>query len=125
MSKSQEWLKEEAHLKEIYAKLQEMQIKVEQASHEEDETSRNFVRNLSDDIKMNTNSPIDSFESLIEIEAKNQQLAQLKFKREWLERQKDSIEKLLVSPYFAKLDVQYPDEASPESFYIEIGRAHV
>lgn len=120
VSKSQEWLKEEAHLKEIYAKLQEMQIKVEQASHEEDETSRNFVRNLSDDIKMNTNSPIDSFESLIEIEAKNQQLAQLKFKREWLERQKDSIEKLLASPYFAKLDVQYPDEASTESFYIGV-----
>ena len=120
MSKKNEWALEQEHLTMVYEKLLEMQRKVMNDSEEADEDSRSFLKNLAEDVRFNNASASDSFESLIEIEQKNQELAQLNYKKEWLEKQKANIGQLLEGPYFAKLDVQYPDEAEMDQFYIGV-----
>ncbi|MBP1042693.1 AAA family ATPase [Vagococcus sp. BWB3-3] len=120
MSKKNEWAIEQDYLTMVYGKLLEMQEKVFNDFDDAELDSRNFLKNLSDDIRINTSSASDSFESLIEVEQKNQELAQLNYKREWLEKQKRNIGQLLEGPYFAKLDVQYPDESEIEQFYIGV-----
>lgn len=120
MSNKQEWQKEQDHLSMVYDKLLEMERRVTNDSEEADEDSRLFLRNLSEDVRMNGASAADSFESLIQVEQKNQELAQLNYKREWLEKQKHVIKQLLEGPYFAKLDVQYPDETEMDQFYIGV-----
>lgn len=120
MSKKNEWAIEQDYLTMVYGKLLEMQEKVFNDFDDAELDSRNFLKNLSDDIRINTSSASDSFESLIEVEQKNQELAQLNYKREWLEKQKRNIGQLLEGPYFAKLDVQYPDESEVEQFYIGV-----
>lgn len=120
MSKNQEWQKEQDHLSMVYDKLLEMERRVMNDSEEADEDSRLFLKNLSEDVRMNGASAADSFESLIQVEQKNQELAQLNYKREWLEKQKHVIKQLQDGPYFAKLDVQYPDETEMDQFYIGV-----
>lgn len=120
MSSKQEWQKEQDYLSMVYDKLLEMERRVANDSEEADEDSRVFLRYLSEDVRMNGASAADSFESLIQVEQKNQELAQLNYKREWLEKQKLVIKQLLEGPYFAKLDVLYPDEEEIEQFYIGV-----
>lgn len=120
VSNKNEWAIEQGYLTKVYDKLLETQLKVYNESEDADENSRSFLKGLSDDLRMNNASASDSFESLIEVEQKNQELAQLNYKREWLAKQKNNIEQLLEGPYFAKLDVKYPDEAEVEQFYIGV-----
>ncbi|QIL45772.1 AAA family ATPase [Vagococcus coleopterorum] len=120
MSEKQEWQMEQDHLSMVYDKLLEMERRVYNDSEEADEDSRLFLRNLSEDVRMNGASAADSFESLIQVEQKNQELAQLNYKREWLEKQKNVIKQLLDGPYFAKLDVKYPEETEADQFYIGV-----
>lgn len=120
VSKKNEWALEQAYLDKVYNKLLETQEKVFNESEDAEFDSRNFLKGLSDDLRMNNASASDSFESLIEVEQKNQELAQLNYKREWLAKQKNNIAQLLEGPYFAKLDVKYPDEADVEQFYIGV-----
>lgn len=120
MSKNEDWQLEQGYLSDVYEKLLAMKNRVSNESEEADENSRLFLKNLSEDVRMNNSSAADSFESLIQVEQKNQELAQLNYKREWLEKQKNNIAQLLEGPYFAKLDVQYPDEEEMEQFYIGV-----
>lgn len=120
MTKKTEWELEQAHLAMVYEKLVEMERKVINEAEEADEDSRSFLKNLSEDVRMNNSSAADSFESLIQVEQKNQELAQLNYKREWLEKQKNNIKQLMAGPYFAKLSVLYPEETETDEFYIGV-----
>ncbi|MGX7030700.1 HelD family protein [Vagococcus zengguangii] len=118
--KNNEWQLEQDYLDFVYGKLLETQKEVLAESDETNENSKDFIKRLSEDLRFNTDSVADNFESLIEVEQKNQELAQLNYKRGWLERQKNNIAQLLEVPYFAKLDVQYPEEPELEQFYIGV-----
>lgn len=120
MSDEREWKLEEAYLDKVYNKLTETYQDVVQAAEHADQDSRQFIQGLSGDLRMSQDSISDSFESLIEVEQKNQELAQLNYKREWLAKQHHNVTQLMNSAYFAKLDVQYPDEEDVESFYIGV-----
>ena len=120
MANNNDWAVEQAYLSDVYAKLLETQEKVMYEAEGADQDSRSFLKGLSEDLRMNNASASDSFESLIEVEQKNQELAQLNYKREWLAKQHHNVTKLLEGPYFAKLDVLYEDEEDIEQFYIGV-----
>lgn len=115
-----EWQLEQDYLSFVYGKLLETQTQVIAEAEEANESSREFVNRLSDDLRISGGSVGESFEALIEVEQKNQELAQINYKRGWLEKQKANLEQLLEVPYFAKLEVQYPEETDLEEFYIGV-----
>ncbi|MGX6977937.1 HelD family protein [Vagococcus elongatus] len=120
MGNKKEWQAEQAYLTFVYDKLLATQKQVVAEAEDTNESSKQFVQELSSDLRMSSDSVSDSFESLIEVEQKNQELAQINYKREWLEKQKHNLAQLLTTPYFAKIDVLYPDEAEIEKFYIGV-----
>jgi DNA helicase-2/ATP-dependent DNA helicase PcrA len=111
---------EEKHLESIYQKL------VQRKS-----TLRSFLDNgyanhlqelqaIGTDIRLNFDNLSDSLETYAAIESKNREIDQMNLSLQAAEKELATIDRLLKSAYFGKIDVDFLDDEPTESFYIGI-----
>lgn len=111
---------ERAHLQSVYEKLvaeretskQLIQEKTEQAAYDRKQNAQ--------EIRLNFDNFADSLDTYAAIEMKNREVDQAKHSLQVLERKLAKIDRLLPSPYFGKIELQFPEEKASDSFYFGI-----
>lgn len=73
-----------------------------------------------DDIRMSNDNWGDRLDSFAVIEMKNREMDQRRFSIQMAEKKLNQINRLLVSPYFGKIDVLFDEDEDIEPFYIGI-----
>ncbi len=84
------------------------------ASHLQD------LQTIGTDIRLNFDNLSDSLETYAAIESKNREIDQMNLSLQTAEKELAAVERLLQSPYFGKIVVDFLDGESAESFYIGI-----
>ncbi|WP_291292923.1 UvrD-helicase domain-containing protein [Enterococcus sp.] len=111
---------EEQHLAFVYQKLvtrqQALRLFLDKgyASHLQD------LQAIGSDIRLNFDNLSDSLETYAAIESKNREIDQMNLSLQSAEKELATIERLLKSPYFGKIAVDFLDGEAAESFYIGI-----
>ena len=78
------------------------------------------LQTIGTDIRLNFDNFSDSLETYAAIESKNREIDQMNLSLQTAEKELAAVERLLQSPYFGKIVVDFLDGESAESFYIGI-----
>lgn len=109
---------EEAYLKNVYQKLidkkNELRESMDTAKIEGDQS----LKEMAGELRLNFDSYLDNLDTFSMIEMKNREIDQMNIKQKNAENQLAKIERLLKSPYFGKVVVDFLDNEPKESFYI-------
>ncbi len=115
--------KEQEHLSSTYKKLLDMKDKLESQISELNEKAVEDKNDIRDNIRFDYADIETTMETLTEIEVWNRYIDTYNVESNSLGKRLSTVNKLLESPYFAKIELQFSDEETPESFYI--GRASI
>lgn len=114
-----DWQFEAKHLQDVYQELVEMSGLLETLLVETKATGVETLTQINGDISLNFDSVLDNLDTFSMIEIKNKEMDQLKVKWQQAEGELEKIKRLLIAPYFGKVDVRFPEE-EVESFYFGI-----
>ncbi len=114
---------EEAYLASVYRQLLEKQEEYQQLLQETSAYGRDSLQTMSEDIRINFESYLDNLDTYSLIEMKNREIDQLNLKIQSANETLKKIERLLMSPYFGKIEIDFLEEEaqgknSHEAFYI-------
>ncbi|EOF55129.1 hypothetical protein SE1_02685 [Enterococcus hirae EnGen0127] len=114
---------EEAYLASVYRQLLEKQEEYQQLLQETSAYGRDSLQTMSEDIRINFDSYLDNLDTYSLIEMKNREIDQLNLKIQSANETLKKIERLLMSPYFGKIEIDFLEEEaqgknSHEAFYI-------
>lgn len=115
--------KEQQHLTKTYDKLLEMKKDLESQILSLDEKAADEKNDIRDNIRFDYADIETTMETLAEIEVWNRYIDTYNVESTTLKKRLDTVNKLLESPYFAKIQLKFDDGEEPESFYI--GRAAI
>ena len=76
------------------------------------------LKEMAGELRLNFDSYLDNLDTFSMIEMKNREIDQMNIKQKNAENQLAKIERLLKSPYFGKVIVDFLDNEPQESFYI-------
>ena len=76
------------------------------------------LKEMAGELRLNFDSYLDNLDTFSMIEMKNREIDQMNIKQKNAENQLAKIERLLKSPYFGKVIVDFLDNEPKESFYI-------
>lgn len=76
------------------------------------------LKEMAGELRLNFDSYLDNLDTFSMIEMKNREIDQMNIKQKNAENQLAKIERLLKSPYFGKVVVDFLDNELKESFYI-------
>ncbi|EGP5619000.1 AAA family ATPase [Enterococcus faecium] len=76
------------------------------------------LKEMAGELRLNFDSYLDKLDTFSMIEMKNREIDQMNIKQKNAENQLAKIERLLKSPYFGKVVVDFLDNEPKESFYI-------
>ncbi|GBG95860.1 ATP-dependent DNA helicase [Ligilactobacillus salitolerans] len=99
---------------EIKQQLKQAKKEYEKAHAETSSVEKNYLQNA----KVNTTEVDDRMETNAEIQQQKQLVAKNIQTEQILKEQLETLKDLKKSPYFGRIDIQDPDETSPESLYI-------
>ena len=116
-------IKEQEHLTLVYDKLLEMKKKLEDQIAALDEKAVDDKNDIRDNIRFDYADIETTMETLAEIEVWNRYIDTYNVESSSLGKRLDTVNKLLESPYFAKIELQFDPSEEPESYYI--GRAAI
>lgn len=114
---------EQAHLTETYNKLLKMKEDIEAQIKALDEKAVDDKNDIRDNIRFDYADIETTMETLAEIEVWNRYIDTYNVESNSLGKRLNSVKKLLESPYFAKIQLQFSEGEAPESYYI--GRAAI
>ena len=114
---------EQAHLTEIYNKLLKMKEDIDAQITALDEKAVDDKNDIRDNIRFDYADIETTMETLAEIEVWNRYIDTYNVESNSLGKRLSSVKKLLESPYFAKIQLQFSEGEAPESYYI--GRAAI
>lgn len=109
---------EQSHLTFVYKTLQETLQSIDKSLGDNSTTAKNFKKSVGKETALNFDSYADNLETFAAIETMNKQIDYFNNKQAQLQNIKSNIIRLLPAPYFAKVDLKYPDEEDTSSFYI-------
>ncbi|WP_125713124.1 HelD family protein [Companilactobacillus kedongensis] len=109
---------EQAHLKNVYQELSNTLNSVERLISDNSKNARDFKRQSGHDTALNFDSYADNLDTFASMETMNKQIDYFNSKQTQLEVIKSKTKQLLPSPYFSRIDLQYPDETEAIPFYI-------
>ena len=114
---------EEAYLVSVYRQLLEKQEEYKQLLQETSTYGRDSLQTMSEDNRINFDSYLDNLDTYSLIEMKNREIDQLNLKIQSANETLKKIERLLMSPYFGKIEIDFLEEEaqgknSHEAFYI-------
>ena len=114
---------EQDHLTSTYNKLLDMRKDLEDKIVSLDEKAMEEKNDIRDNLRFDYADDETSFETLGEIEVWNRYIDSYNVEVNSLGKRLRTITKLLESPYFAKVTLQFDPSEEPESYYI--GRASI
>lgn len=114
---------EQDHLTTTYNKLLDMKKELEDQIAALDEKASDEKNDIRDNIRLDFADDETAFETLGEIEVWNRYIDTYNIESNSLGKRLGIVKKLLESPYFAKITLQFDPSEEPESYYI--GRAAI
>ena len=115
--------KEQEHLTKTYNKLLEMKNKLQEQIDSLNEKAVDDKNDIRDNIRFDYADIETTMETLAEIEVWNRYIDTYNVESSSLSKRIDTVNKLLESPYFAEIKLQFAEDEGPESYYI--GRAAI
>ena len=109
---------EEAYLKNVYQKLIDKRNELRESMDTAKIEGNQSLKEMAGDLRLNFDSYLDNLDTFSMIEMKNREIDQMNIKQKNAENQLAKIERLLKSPYFGKVVVDFLDNEPKESFYI-------
>lgn len=109
---------EEAYLKNVYQKLIDKRNELRESMDTAKIEGNQSLKEMAGDLRLNFDSYLDNLDTFSMIEMKNREIDQMNIKQKNAENQLAKIERLLKSPYFGKVIVDFLDNEPQESFYI-------
>ena len=109
---------EEAYLKNVYQKLIDKRNELRESMDTAKIEGNQSLKEMAGDLRLNFDSYLDNLDTFSMIEMKNREIDQMNIKQKNAENQLAKIERLLKSPYFGKVIVDFLDNDPQESFYI-------
>ncbi len=114
---------EQKHLTTTYNKLLQMKKELEDQIAALDEKASDEKNDIRDNIRLDYADDETAFETLGEIEVWNRYIDTYNIESASLGKRLNTVTKLLESPYFARISLQFDPSEEPESYYI--GRAAI
>ena len=115
--------KEQEHLNKTYNKLLDMKKELESQISDLDAKALDDKNDIRDNIRFDYADIETTMETLAEIEVWNRYIDTYNVESSSLGKRLSTVNKLLESPYFAKITLQFDPSEEPESYYI--GRAAI
>lgn len=109
---------EEAYLKNVYQKLIDKRNELRESMDTAKVEGNQSLKEMAGELRLNFDSYLDNLDTFSMIEMKNREIDQMNIKQKNAENQLANIERLLKSPYFGKVVVDFLDNEPKESFYI-------
>lgn len=109
---------EEAYLKNVYQKLIDKRNELRKSMDTAKVEGNQSLKEMAGELRLNFDSYLDNLDTFSMIEMKNREIDQMNIKQKNAENQLAKIERLLKSPYFGKVVVDFLDNEPKESFYI-------
>ncbi|ALF50105.1 HelD family protein [Enterococcus faecium] len=109
---------EEAYLKNVYQKLIDKKNELRESMDTAKIEGNQSLKEMAGELRLNFDSYLDNLDTFSMIEIKNREIDQMNIKQKNAENQLAKIERLLKSPYFGKVVVDFLDNEPKESFYI-------
>ncbi|MFS1061308.1 HelD family protein [Enterococcus faecium] len=109
---------EEAYLKNVYQKLIDKKNELRESMDTAKIEGNQSLKEIAGELRLNFDSYLDNLDTFSMIEMKNREIDQMNIKQKNAENQLAKIERLLKSPYFGKVVVDFLDNEPKESFYI-------
>ncbi|HBL2275157.1 TPA: UvrD-helicase domain-containing protein [Enterococcus faecium] len=109
---------EEAYLKNVYQKLIDKKNELRESMDTAKIEGNQSLKEMAGELRLNFASYLDNLDTFSMIEMKNREIDQMNIKQKNAENQLAKIERLLKSPYFGKVVVDFLDNEPKESFYI-------
>lgn len=109
---------EEAYLKNVYQKLIDKKNELRELMDTAKIEGNQSLKEMAGELRLNFDSYLDNLDTFSMIEMKNREIDQMNIKQKNAENQLAKIERLLKSPYFGKVVVDFLDNEPKESFYI-------
>ena len=108
---------EEAYLN-VYQKLIDKKNELRESMDTAKIEGNQSLKEMAGELRLNFDSYLDNLDTFSMIEMKNREIDQMNIKQKNAENQLAKIERLLKSPYFGKVVVDFLDNEPKESFYI-------
>ncbi len=109
---------EQEHLTEIYHKLLNKKEEIEEQISDLDEKASDEKNDIRDNIRLDYADDETSMETLGEIEVWNRYIDAYNVESNSLGKRLRTVNKLLESPYFGKITLQFDPSEDPENYYI-------
>ena len=109
---------EEAYLKNVYQKLIDKRNELRESMDTAKVEGNQSLKEMAGELRLNFDSYLDNLDTFSMIEMKNREIDQMNIKQKNAENQLAKLERLLKSPYFGKVVVDFLDNEPKESFYI-------
>ena len=109
---------EEAYLKNVYQKLIDKKNELRESMDTAKIEGNQSLKEMAGELRLNFDSYLDNLDTFSMIEMRNREIDQMNIKQKNAENQLAKIERLLKSPYFGKVVVDFLDNEPKESFYI-------
>lgn len=111
---------EKKHLADTYQQLLTRKTMLSSFLTEGRKKDRLAMQSISEEIRLNFDNFADRLDTFAAIESKNREIDQMNAALQSAERELAAIDRLLDSPYFGKISLQFEDEEMIEDFYIGI-----
>ena len=109
---------EQKHLTELYNKLTNMKSQMETELIDLQNQAQEEKNTVSDDLQYDFVGIEESQETLIEFETMSRAVEELNISSRTVSTALSKVNRLLPRPYFARINVQFPEETEEESYYI-------
>lgn len=111
---------EKKHLADTYQQLLTRKTVLNSFLTEGRKKDRLAMQSIDEEIRLNFDNFADRLDTFAAIESKNREIDQMNAALQSAERELAAIDRLLDSPYFGKISLQFEDEETIEDFYIGI-----
>ncbi|EPH92857.1 hypothetical protein D922_02292 [Enterococcus faecalis 06-MB-DW-09] len=111
---------EKKHLADTYQQLLTRKTVLNSFLTEGRKKDRLAMQSIGEEIRLNFDNFADRLDTFAAIESKNSEIDQMNAALQSAERELAAIDRLLDSPYFGKISLQFEDEETIEDFYIGI-----
>nr|WP_305040101.1 UvrD-helicase domain-containing protein [Enterococcus faecium] len=105
-------------MKNVYQKLIDKRNELRESMDTAKVEGNQSLKEMAGELRLNFDSYLDNLDTFSMIEMKNREIDQMNIKQKNAENQLAKIERLLKSPYFGKVVVDFLDNEPKESFYI-------
>lgn len=109
---------EQLHLSFVYQQLVQAKASCEQLLQRENERGKVDLKNSGEELRLNFDNAADRLDTFAAIEIKNREVDQRKASIQMTETKLEKVQRLTRTPYFGKVDLQFPDEEQVDAFYI-------